>query len=274
VSSGKPRAHNPWISADLSDAIRADTDQAFGGPIRADCIRSARSPKHKVREDEPISTPNVIKSCHPTQEWPLGWYDLCLFKNDLELSWTGKIDDSFQGALMNCWLMLRLKTSHSKITVLLRSDLSFSRCFEIPRFHTFPISYTCKEWISSPQTDYSIVSIERILAMVDLVLYFGAEANERLTKENSMAFSTSFHLNIFSDKYIYQHFRWLPRTCIYGHSDPVIDFQLYHLIVICTKYPGTSCRSALNFLIPAYHHPHPTPHLSLKRNIAWRYHKL
>jgi hypothetical protein len=45
-----------------------------------------------------------------------------------------------------------------------------------------------------------IIPLSQIRALVDLVPRFGAQADRRLTKENSLEYSTEFFLNKYFDK--------------------------------------------------------------------------
>jgi hypothetical protein len=55
----------------------------------------------------------------------------------------------------------------------------------------------------------SIISISRILSAVEVLPFFGMHADARLTKYNCLRFSSSFHLNIFSDRHIHSMFHRL-----------------------------------------------------------------
>ena len=82
----------------------------------------------------------------------------------------------------------------------LRQDALYAAC-RLPRLQR------AKRSVGGRQINRgSIVDLSRILTAVDIVPYFGEAADRRLTKFNSMRFSSTFLLNYYVDKCTFHKF--------------------------------------------------------------------
>jgi hypothetical protein len=174
---------------------------------------------------------NMVKATPPSDAFPFGRYDFCVFKNDPDMTLReGKIEGGLASELQVVKRRLRHLLISRHVGVCAAEVRLVFQPITPPRTEPAPfLVYAHRFDKTADQGWYeacrlprlqraqrihqgsrvhngSIISLFRILTAVDIQPWFGREADERLTSANSNEISKQFVLNIYSDRHIHYLF--------------------------------------------------------------------